>query len=46
MYYTIRVDGLTKRFKDVKAVDKVSFEVEHEELFGLLGRIRLGKQPR
>ncbi len=43
MDYAIRVDGLTKRFKDVKAVDHVSFNVEHGELFGLLGPNGAGK---
>jgi ABC-2 type transport system ATP-binding protein len=43
MDYAIRVDGLTKRFKDLKAVDQISFEVERGELFGLLGPNGAGK---
>ena len=33
----IEVDQLTKRFGTFTAVDAVSFVVEHEEIFGLLG---------
>ncbi len=43
MDYAIKVDGLTKKFKDVIAVDHISFEVEHGELFGLLGPNGAGK---
>jgi ABC-2 type transport system ATP-binding protein len=39
----IRVEGLTKTFKDVTAVDKVSFSVPEGELFGLLGPNGAGK---
>jgi hypothetical protein len=30
----IRIEGLTKRFKDVTAVDRVSFNVRAGEIFG------------
>jgi ABC-2 type transport system ATP-binding protein len=43
MDYAIKVDGLTKKFKDLTAVDHVSFEVESGELFGLLGPNGAGK---
>ncbi|MCX6655318.1 MAG: ATP-binding cassette domain-containing protein [Candidatus Bathyarchaeota archaeon] len=43
MDYAIKVDGLTKKFKDLTAVDHVSFEVERGELFGLLGPNGAGK---
>ncbi|MBC7186201.1 MAG: ATP-binding cassette domain-containing protein [Calditrichaeota bacterium] len=39
----IRVDELTKRFKSLTAVDRVSFAVEEGELFGLLGPNGAGK---
>jgi ABC-2 type transport system ATP-binding protein len=39
----IRVEGLTKTFKDVTAVDRVSFSVPEGELFGLLGPNGAGK---
>jgi ABC-2 type transport system ATP-binding protein len=39
----IEVDGLTKAFGDVTAVDGVSFAVEEGELFGLLGPNGAGK---
>ena len=39
----IRVEGLTKTFKDVKAVDDISFSVPEGELFGLLGPNGAGK---
>jgi len=43
MDYAIKVDSLTKKFKDLTAVDHVSFEVESGELFGLLGPNGAGK---
>lgn len=43
MDYAIKVEGLTKKFKDLTAVDHVSFEVESGELFGLLGPNGAGK---
>jgi ABC-2 type transport system ATP-binding protein len=43
MDYAIKVDNLTKKFKDLTAVDHVSFEVESGELFGLLGPNGAGK---
>ena len=39
----IEVDGLTKRFGDFVAVDKVRFNVEEGEIFGLLGPNGAGK---
>jgi len=43
MDYAIKVDSLTKKFKDLTAVDHVSFDVESGELFGLLGPNGAGK---
>lgn len=39
----IRVEGLTKRYGDVLAVDDVSFAVESGEVFGFLGPNGAGK---
>jgi ABC-2 type transport system ATP-binding protein len=39
----IAVDGLTKRFAEVTAVDAISFSVEHGEIFGLVGPDGCGK---
>lgn len=39
----IRVEGLTKRYGDVLAVDDVSFSVESGEVFGFLGPNGAGK---
>jgi ABC-2 type transport system ATP-binding protein len=39
----IQIDGLTKTFEDVTAVDDLSFTVEEGELFGLLGPNGAGK---
>lgn len=41
--YAIEVHNLTKQFKDVQAVDGISFQVEHGELFGFLGVNGAGK---
>src|SRR5579863_7281846 len=39
----IEVEGLTKRFGSLTAVDDVSFRVEQGEIFGLLGKNGAGK---
>ena len=39
----IRVDGLSKHYGDLKAVDGVSFSVERGEVFGILGPNGAGK---
>ena len=39
----IKVQKLTKNFKDLVAVDKVSLEIEEGECFGLLGPNGAGK---
>jgi ABC-2 type transport system ATP-binding protein len=39
----IRIDGLTKRFKDVTAVDRVTFSVGSGEIFGFMGHNGAGK---
>lgn len=40
---TIQVNGLTKDYDDVRAVDSVSFTVEAGEVFGFLGPNGAGK---
>ena len=39
----IQVNELSKKFKDITAVDKVSFEVNKSEIFGFLGPNGAGK---
>ncbi|OGO17299.1 MAG: ABC transporter [Chloroflexi bacterium RBG_16_48_8] len=39
----IKVQNLTKKFADITAVDKISFDVRHGELFGFLGPNGAGK---
>lgn len=39
----VKVEGLTKRFKDFTAVNNISFEVGEGEIFGLLGPNGAGK---
>jgi len=41
--YPIRVDALTKKFKDFTAVDNVSFAVQRGQVFGWLGPNGAGK---
>jgi ABC-2 type transport system ATP-binding protein len=43
MPHVIEVEGLTKRFGSLTAVDDVSFHVERGEIFGLLGKNGAGK---
>ncbi len=43
MEYVIEVEGLSKSFKDVQAVDDISFEVKKGQCFGLLGPNGAGK---
>ncbi|KHD36555.1 ABC transporter [Clostridium acetobutylicum] len=39
----VEVKGLTKKFKDITAVDNISFEVKEGEIVGLLGENGAGK---
>jgi ABC-2 type transport system ATP-binding protein len=39
----ITVEGLSKRFGNLRAVDRISFRVERGELFGFLGPNGAGK---
>ena len=39
----IRIDGLTKRFRDVTAVDHITFNVGQGEVFGFMGHNGAGK---
>jgi ABC-type multidrug transport system ATPase subunit len=39
----VRVENVTKRYGDVVAVDAVSFEVDHGEIFGFIGPDGAGK---
>ena len=39
----IQIDGVTKRFRDTLALDRVSFTVPRQEIFGLLGPNGAGK---
>ena len=41
--FAIEVDGLTKIYKDLKAVDDLSFNIRTGEIFGLLGPNGAGK---
>jgi len=41
--FAIEINGLTKMYKDLKAVDNLSFNVRKGEIFGLLGPNGAGK---
>ncbi|GMM97140.1 ABC transporter ATP-binding protein [Microbacterium luteum] len=43
MTAVIEVNGLTKRYRDTVAVDDVSFTIEKDTIYGLLGRNGAGK---
>ncbi|MBD7958420.1 ABC transporter ATP-binding protein [Microbacterium sp. Sa4CUA7] len=43
MTSVIEVTGLTKRYRDALAVDDVSFTIEQDTIYGLLGRNGAGK---
>ncbi|MGD0081191.1 MAG: ATP-binding cassette domain-containing protein [Methanoregula sp.] len=43
MSVAIHIDQLTKHFSSLVAVDKISFDIEHGEIFGLLGPNGAGK---
>ncbi len=43
MTAVIEVSGLTKRYRDTVAVDDVSFRIEKDAIYGLLGRNGAGK---
>src|SRR3990170_4246977 len=43
MAYALEIQGLVKKFKDLSALDGVSFSVEEGEFFGLLGPNGAGK---
>ncbi|WP_127473669.1 ABC transporter ATP-binding protein [Microbacterium sulfonylureivorans] len=43
MTHVIEVNGLTKRYRDTVAVDDVSFTIEKDTIYGLLGRNGAGK---
>lgn len=42
METAVRVEHLVKHFKDIKAVDDISFRIEKGELFGFLRRWQEG----
>ena len=43
MVKVVKVENLTKKFGDLIAVNKISFDIEQGEIFGLLGPNGAGK---
>lgn len=43
MTIAVKTENLTRRFKDLVAVDNISFEIQQGEIFGLLGPNGAGK---
>ncbi|ADL67798.1 ATP-binding cassette domain-containing protein [Thermoanaerobacterium thermosaccharolyticum] len=39
----VRIEGLTKRFGDVVALDNINLEIEEGEIYGFLGPNGAGK---
>jgi len=42
----IRVEGLSKRYGRVQALDHLTFNVDEGSVFGFLGRTGRARQPR
>ncbi|MEN0134108.1 MAG: ATP-binding cassette domain-containing protein, partial [Rhodococcus sp. (in: high G+C Gram-positive bacteria)] len=43
MSHTLTIDGISKRYGDVVALDDLSFEVRPGEIFGFVGSNGAGK---